>query len=60
MVSVNRVGFEQDGAMKFWGGSFATNGQGKLIYLASHENEETEVVTLDLKESDSFRMHWPF
>ena len=60
VVSVNRVGFEQNGAMKFWGGSFATNGQGKLIYLASHEREETEVVTLDLKESDSFRMHWPF
>ncbi|GAB3418480.1 carbon-nitrogen hydrolase [Niabella aquatica] len=60
VISVNRVGFEQNGAMKFWGGSFATNGQGKLLYLASHEREETEVVTLDLKEADSFRMHWPF
>lgn len=60
VVSVNRVGFEQDGAMKFWGGSFATNGQGKILYLASHDEEETKVVDLDLKESDSFRMHWPF
>jgi len=25
VVSVNRVGFEQDGAMKFWGGSFVSN-----------------------------------
>jgi N-carbamoylputrescine amidase len=31
VVSVNRVGFEQDGAMKFWGGSFVSNGQGKLL-----------------------------
>lgn len=60
VVSVNRVGFEQDGAMKFWGGSFVSNAQGKLLYLASHENEETTVTKLDLKESNYFRMHWPF
>lgn len=60
VVSVNRVGFEQDGLMKFWGGSFATNAQGRLLYLASHEKEETEVVSLDLNESDFFRKHWPF
>ncbi len=60
VVSVNRVGFEQDGAMKFWGGSFVANAQGKLLYLASHENEETTVTNLDLKESNYFRMHWPF
>lgn len=60
VVSVNRVGFEQNGAMQFWGGSFVTNGQGKLLYLASHIEEETEVVELDLEEADYFRMHWPF
>jgi len=60
VVSVNRVGFEQNGAMKFWGGSFVTNAQGKLLYLASHENEETSVTNIDLKESNYFRMHWPF
>lgn len=60
VVSVNRVGFEQDGAMKFWGGSFVANAQGKLKYLASHDKEETTVVDLDLKESNYFRMHWPF
>jgi N-carbamoylputrescine amidase len=46
--------------MKFWGGSFATNGQGKILYLGSHDQEETEVVELDLSESDFFRKHWPF
>ncbi|HRO07774.1 MAG TPA: carbon-nitrogen hydrolase [Saprospiraceae bacterium] len=60
VVSVNRVGYEQDGAMKFWGGSFVANGQGKLLYLASHDNEETQVVEVDLNQSDEFRVHWPF
>jgi N-carbamoylputrescine amidase len=46
--------------MKFWGGSFVTNGQGKILYQASHENEVTEVVSLNLTESDDFRVHWPF
>ncbi|RZK63782.1 MAG: carbon-nitrogen hydrolase, partial [Pedobacter sp.] len=60
VISVNRVGFEQEGRMKFWGGSFATNAQGKLLYLASHDKEETEVVDIDLKQSDYIRKHWPF
>ncbi len=60
VVSVNRVGFEQDGAMKFWGGSFVANPHGKLMYLASHENEETTVVELDTQATDHYRTHWPF
>ena len=60
VVSVNRVGFEQNGAMKFWGGSFVTNAQGKLLYLASHDVEETQVTEVDLSQSDYFRKHWPF
>lgn len=60
VVSVNRVGFEQDGEMKFWGGSFVANGQGKLLFLASHDEEETKVVEIDLKQADEFRVHWPF
>ena len=60
VVSVNRVGFEQNGEMKFWGGSFVANGQGKLLYLASHDQEDTTVVEINKQESDYFRMHWPF
>jgi N-carbamoylputrescine amidase len=60
VVSVNRVGFEQEGAMKFWGGSFVANPHGKLMYLASHENEETTVVEIDTETSDHYRTHWPF
>jgi N-carbamoylputrescine amidase len=60
VVSVNRVGFEQDGLMKFWGGSFVANPFGRLLYRASHENEETEVVEIDTAKTDSYRTHWPF
>lgn len=60
VVSVNRVGFEQDGAMKFWGGSFIANPFGSIIYKASHENEEVHVQEIDLSKTDSYRTHWPF
>ena len=60
VVSVNRVGYEQNGEMKFWGGSFVTNGQGKLLYLASHDHEENKVVEINLSQSNEFRIHWPF
>ena len=60
VVSVNRVGFEQKGAMKFWGGSFITNTFGSILYKASHENEEVHVEELDLEKTDRYRTHWPF
>jgi N-carbamoylputrescine amidase len=60
VVSVNRVGFEQDGAMKFWGGSFVSNPFGTLLYKGSHDNEETEVVEIDTDATDRYRTHWPF
>jgi N-carbamoylputrescine amidase len=60
VVSVNRVGFEQNGAMKFWGGSFIANPLGRILYQASHDNEEVNVLELDLKKTDHVRTHWPF
>jgi len=60
VVSVNRTGFEQNGAMKFWGGSFVANPFGKILFQASHEKEETAVVELDLSKTDFYRTHWPF
>jgi len=60
VVSVNRVGFEQNGAMKFWGGSFIANPFGSIIYKASHETEEVQVQEIDLALTDSYRTHWPF
>ncbi len=60
VVSVNRVGFEQNGAMKFWGGSFVANPFGRLLSQASHDNEEVIVVDIDTQKTDSYRTHWPF
>jgi N-carbamoylputrescine amidase len=60
VISVNRVGLEQNGAMQFWGGSFVSNPFGTLLYKASHENEEIAVIDIDTEKSDSYRTHWPF
>ena len=60
VVSVNRVGLEQNGLMKFWGGSFVSNPFGNLLYLASHDKEENAVVEIDLQQTDFYRTHWPF
>jgi N-carbamoylputrescine amidase len=60
VVSVNRVGLEQEGRMKFWGGSFVSNPFGSLIAKASHDDEEVMVVEVDLAKTDQYRTHWPF
>jgi N-carbamoylputrescine amidase len=60
VISVNRVGLEQNGAMKFWGGSFVSNPFGSLLYKASHEIEVIAVVDIATEKSDSYRTHWPF
>ena len=60
VVSINRVGFEQDGQMKFWGGSFVCNPFGNLLYKASHDEEEVAVIEIDTNKTDIYRTHWPF
>lgn len=60
VVSVNRVGHEQEGRMKFWGGSFIANPFGSLIVQASHDNEEVIVHEIELDTTDRYRTHWPF
>ncbi len=60
VVSVNRVGSEQGGAMNFWGGSFVSNPFGTLLYSASHDREEVAVVEIDTAGTDKYRTHWPF
>ncbi|MDH4090450.1 MAG: carbon-nitrogen hydrolase [Cyclobacteriaceae bacterium] len=60
VVSVNRVGLEQNGAMKFWGGSFIVNPFGRIMQSSSHDKEEVGVLELDLEKTDYYRTHWPF
>lgn len=58
VVSVNRVGTEA--GTRFWGGSFIANPMGKLLYLASHVEEENIVQEIDLSLTDHYRTVWPF
>ena len=58
VVSVNRVGHE--GNQTFWGGSFVCGNQGEILFKASHDKEEVNVVEVDLARSNSTRVHWPF
>jgi len=60
VVSVNRVGLEQNGEMKFWGGSFIANPFGTILIQASHDLEEVIVHEIDTDKTDSYRTHWPF
>lgn len=58
VVSVNRVGREAD--QQFWGGSFVANPFGRLLYLASHHNEEVHVQEIDLDKTEYYRTTWPY
>ncbi len=58
VVSVNRVGTEA--GIRFWGGSFVANPFGRVLYQASHDEEEVIVHEIDLSKTDSYRTHWPF
>jgi N-carbamoylputrescine amidase len=60
VVSVNRVGIEQNGTMKFWGGSFISNPFGSILFQATHDREEVVVQEVDTAKTDSYRTHWPF
>ena len=60
VVSVNRVGLEQNGAMNFWGGSFLANPMGTILSQASHDREEVIINEIDLSQTDTCRTHWPF
>lgn len=58
VVSVNRTGKEGD--MQFWGGSFISNANGKVLFKAPHLDELVHVEELDREESNYYRTHWPF
>jgi N-carbamoylputrescine amidase len=58
VVSVNRVGREAD--QQFWGGSFVANPHGRLLYLASHDQEEVHVQEIDSEVTEYYRTTWPY
>ena len=63
VVAVNRVGFEAPvggPGLEFWGQSFVADPAGEVIARASITEEENLVVTLDRKQVEFQRQHWPF
>jgi N-carbamoylputrescine amidase len=58
VISVNRTGIE--GGMQFWGGSFATNGFGRVLFQAPHLEEVIHVQEISFKDSNYYRTHWPY
>ncbi len=65
LISVNRVGFENDdlkqiSGIRFWGNSFAVGPQGEFLAHATSNKEELIFVDIDLNHSENIRRTWPF
>lgn len=65
VVSVNRTGYEPDpsgqtNGIQFWGSSFVAGPQGEILWQASCDKEETQIVDIDIKRSEDVRRIWPF
>jgi N-carbamoylputrescine amidase len=65
VVAVNRVGHEPDwtgvtNGIQFWGQSFVAGPQGEIIFSASADKEQNEVIDIDMKRSENVRRIWPF
>lgn len=65
VVSVNRCGFEEDpsgetSGIDFWGSSFVAGPQGEILYMASDNQSDEAVVSVDLARSENVRCWWPF
>jgi N-carbamoylputrescine amidase len=59
----NRIGLERPAGgagIEFWGQSFVAGTSGQMLAKASVEKEQVLVVSVDLKEVDVTRTHWPF
>lgn len=46
--------------LEFWGGSFIADPFGRILAQASHDQEEILTATLDPREVEITRQHWPF
>ena len=64
VIAVNRVGFEPapggSGGIGFWGRSFASAPDGRVLARASGESDEVLIAELDLAAVERFRVEWPF
>jgi len=65
VVSVNRIGFEEDpsgqtAGARFWGSSFVAGCQGELLVGAGQDREEVLLVEIDRARSEAVRRIWPY
>lgn len=65
VISVNRTGYEPDpsgqtNGITFWGNSFVAGPQGEILWQASNDKEEVQLVGIDIKRSEQVRRWWPF
>jgi N-carbamoylputrescine amidase len=62
VAAVNRVGYEgpPDRSLEFWGASFVSDPFGQVLAEASHDREETLIVTCDPRRIEDVRRNWPF
>ncbi len=58
VVAVNRVG--EENGQQFWGGSFVANPHGRLLFVASRQDEDVHVEELDLSRIEYYRSTWPY
>ncbi len=58
VASANRVG--QEAVTKFWGNSFITNPESKILAQANQDEENILIAECDLERVNSFRQEWPF
>lgn len=64
VAAVNRVGLEKlsndSAGIEFWGSSFISDPQGKLIAQGSADKEEIILGEIDLERIEYIRHNWPF
>jgi N-carbamoylputrescine amidase len=65
VLSVNRIGFEDDPSGKtagaqFWGSSFVAGPQGEILAQADTASETILIHDLDLQRCEQVRRIWPF
>ena len=64
VAAVNRIGLEKSdknsAGIEFWGSSFVSDPQGKIIAQASTNKEEILIAEVDLNRIEYIRRNWPF
>ena len=64
LLQLIRIGLEKSdknsAGIEFWGSSFVSDPQGKIIAQASTNKEEILIAEVDLDRIEYIRQNWPF